>query len=303
MSLSYLLLNKSAGVTSFQALAPVKSALRSTKVGHTGTLDKFAHGLLFILIGGTLKLTSYITGLDKKYDASIYFGGETTTLDPEGEVVASAPVPTLSELEAVLPGFTGKIMQKPPEYSAIHVGGKRAHELARAGERVDLPAREISIYSLELLDYSPPYAKIRVHCSSGTYVRSLARDIARAAASRAHLNGLVRTALGPFSLEEARPTETAEEIKAALRPVDAAFFNKLRIPVFQTDVKGEDDIRYGRLEQFFLRSTQENNVFASQAERVAVLHDDEFLSILLRKDESHWSFGFVVSQKYGKYNI
>lgn len=198
-----IFLHKNPGVTSFQALGRIKKVLNTGKVGHTGTLDKFAEGLLILLTGKMTRMNSLITGLDKKYEALIRFGRETDTLDPEGETVAEADPPALEAIQSVLDQFKGEISQIPPRYSAIHIDGKRAHELTRSGRHVEMPPRDITIYDLEILSYKDNDLSLRVHCSKGTYIRSLARDIAVACGSRAFVQELKRTAVGPFSLESA----------------------------------------------------------------------------------------------------
>jgi len=198
-----ILLNKKPGITSFDALRDIKRLLGTGKVGHTGTLDKFAEGLLLILAGRALKLSRWFTNCDKQYEGTICFGTETDTLDPEGAVIANAPLPSREEVENVFSQFTGEIEQAPPAYSAIRIGGKRASALARGGDIPEMKKRPVSIYRLELLSWDPPYAKIFVHCSSGTYIRSLARDLAIAAGSRGYLAGLLRTKVGEFRIEEA----------------------------------------------------------------------------------------------------
>jgi tRNA pseudouridine55 synthase len=201
----YILLHKPSGVTSFEALLPVKRLLGTGKVGHTGTLDKFADGLLIALVGKALKQQEAFTHLDKRYTAALFFGKETETLDPEGAVIAEADAPEEAALIAALEKFRGEIMQTPPAYSAIHVNGKRASQLARQGKAPELKARPVTIYALELLSYEKPLAKIAVHCSSGTYIRALARDIAYACRSRAYVSALTRTMIGPYRLEDAAP--------------------------------------------------------------------------------------------------
>ncbi|MDR2029779.1 MAG: tRNA pseudouridine(55) synthase TruB, partial [Treponema sp.] len=196
-----LLLNKSPGLTSFESLYLVKKALATPKVGHTGTLDKFASGLLLVLVGRALKLCPWFSGCDKRYEAVIRFGVETDTLDPEGSPVARGEAPSPAALEAAMALFRGELLQTPPAYSAVHVGGERAYKLARSGRAVEMRQRPVTIYGLELSSYDPPLASIRVHCSAGTYIRSLARDIALAAGSRGHLSALNRTQVAGFKLE------------------------------------------------------------------------------------------------------
>lgn len=201
-------IEKRAGLTSFAALGPLKRSLGTGKVGHAGTLDRFATGLLVVLVGGYSRLAPFFTALDKRYTALVRFGRETSTLDPEGEVVAEAPPPTQAELEAVLGGFRGPILQAPPAYSAIHLDGKRAYERVLAGEEVEMVPRPVVIHELELLSYDGRDARLSVRCSSGTYIRSLARDLALAAGSRASLAALERGAIGPILLSDAVPPES-----------------------------------------------------------------------------------------------
>lgn len=196
-----LLLDKPPGVTSFKALGEVKRLF--SKVGHTGTLDKFAEGLLVVLTGPFTKLNPLITPLDKTYLATIKFGAETATLDPEGEVIARGEIPKLEEIERGVAKYKGVFMQTPPLYSALHVDGERAHRLVRDGVEFDLPPREVEIYSSDIIKWEEPYLTLKVHCSKGTYIRSLARDIALEINSRAHLTKLVRVGVGPYHLDEA----------------------------------------------------------------------------------------------------
>ena len=198
-----LLFYKKPGTSSFDSLRPIKKALQTPKVCHTGTLDSFAEGLLVVLTGRAVKLSSYFTGCDKQYRALLRFGEETDTLDPLGTTVATAPVPGQAAIEAALPAFTGTIQQAPPSYSAIHINGKRAHELARAGVEVEMKKRPVTIHKLVLTAWNPPHAELDVHCSSGTYIRSLARDIALVVGSRAHLRSLVRVKVGNFHINDA----------------------------------------------------------------------------------------------------
>jgi tRNA pseudouridine55 synthase len=198
-----LLLDKPSGLTSFQALAYVKRSLATGRVGHTGTLDRFASGLLIVMCGRCTRLAALAESLDKDYRGRIRFGTGTDTLDPEGAVVAEGPVPERAALEAVLRLFLGEIRQAPPAYSAVHVGGRRAHELARSGRPVEPAARPVRIDRLDLVSWDPPDAVLDVSCSRGTYVRSLARDIAARLGTCAYVADLCRTRVGGFPVEEA----------------------------------------------------------------------------------------------------
>jgi tRNA pseudouridine55 synthase len=203
----YLLFDKPAGQTSFTSLNLFKKAFHGSRVGHTGTLDSFATGLLVVMAGSYSRLSSWFVGLDKVYEAEIRFGVETDTLDPHGTITRTGSVPGIEALERVVPTFIGTIQQIPPEYSAIHVAGERASDLARKGESFKLLPREIKIYSLEIASFSGDTAKITVHCSSGTYIRALARDIAAACGTCAYVIGLRRTKVGPFSVADACKSE------------------------------------------------------------------------------------------------
>jgi len=198
-----LLADKPPGLTSFQALASVKRALGTGRVGHTGTLDRFASGLLVVMCGRCTRLASLAESLDKEYLARIRFGTGTDTLDPEGAVVAEGPLPDREALEAVLPAFLGEIRQAPPAFSAVHVGGRRAHELARSGRAVQPAERTVRIDRLALTAWEPPDASFVIGCSRGAYVRSLARDIAARLGTAAHVVALRRTRVGGFRVEEA----------------------------------------------------------------------------------------------------
>ena len=212
MKSGLILFNKKTGITSFDALRDIKRALGTGKVGHTGTLDKFAHGLLIVLCGNSLKLSRWFTGCDKQYIAKIRFGVETDTLDPEGNVTGTSILPSREQVENVLMQFKGSILQAPPVYSAIHINGKRASDIARSGVLLEMKKRPVTIYKLEVISWEPPFAEMYVHCSSGTYIRSLARDIAVSAGSKGHLVSLLRTNVGNFDLKNACKEENIGDI-------------------------------------------------------------------------------------------
>jgi tRNA pseudouridine55 synthase len=285
-----LLLKKNPGLTSFESLSAVKKALASPKVGHTGTLDKFASGLLLVLAGSSLKLAQWFLGASKEYRGTIFFGAETETLDPEGDITARGPLPSLEDVEKVLPLFRGEILQEPPLYSALHINGERAHELARAGERPEIKKRPVTVYELELLSWEAPLARIRVSCSAGTYIRSLARDIALAAGSRAHLTELVRTRIGKFLLSDAVDPGSGA-LASSLRAVDAAVFDAMGLP--HITVNGEETVRamvHGKpLEALFkgLPDVPVLGVFAPSHT------GGEELAAVLEKKQGRWSYGHV----------
>ena len=198
-----LLLAKSAGSTSFRSLNQVKRALDTKKVGHSGTLDLFAEGLLVVAVGSCTKIIEDFTLFDKEYEAVIQFGTETDTLDPQGQIVKTVPSPTKEVVLQAMSRFVGEINQVPPQYSAIHVDGKRASDLARSGKMPEMRSRKVKIYSFEMKDFYENFAHVKVSCSKGTYIRSLARDLAEKCGSAGHLKALRRTKIGPFALENA----------------------------------------------------------------------------------------------------
>jgi len=211
-----LLVDKPVGWTSFDVVAKIRGQIRreyqeqgikptkrQLKVGHAGTLDPFATGLLVILLGDATKKADEFLKLDKVYEATIRLGQTSTTGDPEGEITnVSDQVPSHEEVEATLNKFIGEITQIPPIFSAIKVNGQRAYKLAHAGKEVEIPSRQVTIHSIELLDYSYPELKIRTHVSSGTYIRTLAEDVGAELGVGAYCSTLRRVAIGPYSLHE-----------------------------------------------------------------------------------------------------
>ena len=222
----WLILDKPLGVCSTDAVSAVKRALRAggypkLKVGHGGTLDPLATGVLPIALGEATKLAGRLLDSDKIYDFTLRFGAETATLDAEGPVVATSDVrPTAADVEAVLPRFTGPIAQTPPAYSALKVDGKRAYDLARAGETVTLASRNVTIHALtpfplsrsETAREGVSQITLAAHVSKGTYIRSLARDIAHALGTVGHVTMLRRTKAGPFDLSAAITLDELAEL-------------------------------------------------------------------------------------------
>lgn len=210
-----LRVDKPASWTSFDVVAKIRSQIRAEyrergetptkrqlRVGHTGTLDPFATGLLIILLGDATKRSDEFLKLDKVYEATIQLGHVSSTGDPEGELTSvSDREPSLEEIKQTLATFQGKITQTPPAYSAIKINGQRAYKLARQGKEVEIPSRQVEIYELELLSYDYPQLKIRTHVSSGTYIRTLAMDIGERLGTGAYCQELRRTAVGSYSLQ------------------------------------------------------------------------------------------------------
>jgi tRNA pseudouridine55 synthase len=199
-------LNKPAGMSSARAVSIVKRLLpRGTKIGHAGTLDPFATGVLLLLVGRATRQCERLMDQPKQYEATVKLGATTVTDDPESaEVIAPhvRPVERL-QIEQVLPQFVGQILQRPPAFSALKVGGRRAYDLARRGTEVMLEPRPVYVYCIELLEYEWPLARLRVDCGRGTYVRGLARDLGQALHVGGYLVQLVRTRVGEFLLRQA----------------------------------------------------------------------------------------------------
>ena len=202
-----LLVDKPAGITSFGVVARVRRKLteqlgKRAKVGHTGTLDPFATGLMIIVTGKECRNAGNYSKLDKEYEATIKLGFNSSTGDPEGELTpVSDTQPTKDAVEAALKQFTGEITQRPPMFSAIKINGRRAYDLARKGEVVEMPERQVTIFSLELLDYTYPEIKIRVHVSSGTYIRTLAEDIGSYLGVGAYCSELRRVQVAQWAID------------------------------------------------------------------------------------------------------
>jgi len=208
-----LVLDKPIGLTSHDVVQIVRRGTGIRRAGHTGTLDPRASGVLVVLIGPAVRLSEYVSASDKRYQATIRLGSSTDTYDSEGSVTRTASVDDINEeqFDEILQQFVGEIEQVPPPYSAVKVKGRKAYEMAREGEEVELEPRIINVYSLEILEWDPPEIVIDVYCSSGTYVRSLANDLGEAIGSGAHLIGLRRTKSGRFTLRDAVPLRRLQE--------------------------------------------------------------------------------------------
>ena len=239
----WIILDKPVELGSTTAVSAVKRILRQagepkTKVGHGGTLDPLASGVLPVALGEATKLCGRMLDATKSYDFTIRFGEETNTLDAEGEIVATSDArPTSDHLEAALPRFTGEIEQVPPAYSALKIDGKAAYARARAGEEVELKSRSVTIYDLRLLESSAGSATLSARVSKGTYIRSLARDIAHALGTVGHVSYLRRTRAGPFGLDKAvsldflEETAKARQLTRTVLPLVAALDDIPALPV------------------------------------------------------------------------
>ena len=225
-----LVIDKPLGLTSFDVVARVRRICGLKTVGHAGTLDPLATGVLPVCLGAATRLIEFLADASKAYRATVYLGAVSATYDGEGPISTTVSDPALlpdqATLAAALAAFRGPQTQLPPMHSAVQQGGKRLYELARAGIEVERTPRPITIYTLDLLDYQPPNATLHVECSKGTYIRSLAHDLGAALGCGAYLAGLIRTRHGPFTLDEAisldalAAAQTAGRLSDVLRPPD-----------------------------------------------------------------------------------
>jgi tRNA pseudouridine55 synthase len=265
--------DKPIGPTSHDIVATARRALQVRRIGHTGTLDPFASGLLLLCVGRATRLAEYLTGLDKSYEAVARLGQATDTEDCQGEVIqeqAGWEVLSESDIQAAMQSFTGPIDQVPPQYSAKKVDGVAMHRRARRGEHVVLEARAVTVHEIELLKVDLPFVRFRVNCSSGTYVRSLARDIGEALGVGGHLTELRRTSVGKFSLDGAlSPDDLFDSHRiegAAIEPLQA-------MAHMPTVVVSHEDVTR-------LAHGQDVQVGASSPSgTVAVVHDGKLVAV------------------------
>lgn len=275
-----LLLRKPVGMTSHDCVNKIRKLFHTKKVGHTGTLDPDVEGVLPICIGRATKIATYLTADSKVYEGVIQLGTSTTTEDASGDIVDSLKVNTefnRKEIEKVFHAFTGEITQKPPMYSAVKVNGKKLYEYARAGVDVERPERTISIHSLELLSDAKLFKDkipFRVHCSKGTYVRTLAVDIGTRLGYPAHLSYLIRTASGGFTLDhclsfsDLQNLADSDQLKDAVMPINEALSD---MPSYVVDEGLEDRILNGAvIEQPSSFYTQPFTVYNRQGECIAI---------------------------------
>jgi len=233
-----LLVDKPSGVTSHDVVAVARRTLGTRRVGHTGTLDPFATGLLVLLVGRGTRLAQYIAGEPKVYDATIAFGAETTTDDHTGEITRVAALPEAEEVDRAIQSLTGSLLQTPPDYSAKQVAGRRAYAAARAGTPLALEPVPVVVHSWQICRRTEAELDVTITCGGGTYVRALARDLGRATSSAAHLTALRRVRSGPFDLANAVTIDDLDRDRAtALRPL------RLAIPHLPTQQLGEEDLR------------------------------------------------------------
>jgi len=258
-----VLVDKPAGMTSHDAVAIVRRALKTRRVGHTGTLDPFATGLLVVLVGRGTRLIPYVDGEPKVYEAVIRFGAETDTDDLTGEVVREAAPPSDTAVAAAIERLTGEIDQIPPAYSAKKVDGVRAYDAARRGSALELAPSRVSVQAWTLQGRAGSDLRVRITCGGGTYIRALARDLGRSSQSAAHLAELRRVKSGPFEVSDASPIEAIRMGHVSIRPL----------------LTGVASLPAQRLETADLRRALHGNSVAARVSgpRVALLDDQETL--------------------------
>jgi len=284
----FLCVNKPIGPSSFQIVNQLRRILHIKKIGHAGTLDPEASGLLVIAIGTATRLLQYLPTEPKMYEFVIKFGSITDTLDREGTITDSGkPIPDLSTIEQVLPSFTGRISQIPPSYSALLVNGVRAYQLARSGKAVEMQPRDIDIHRMTLkhFDRENGEAYLCVECSGGTYVRSLARDIAEKCGTIGFASSIHRTAIGLFSLDQALPCESLENAAKHILPFDKVFTENICLI---SDIQREC-LLYGR--DFAIPGSAQDTLYA--------FHNNELMAVLKHKGDSVYHPSTVISGSAG----
>ena len=286
-----VLLDKPEGISSFQCLGPVKRALGSRRVGHVGTLDPFASGLLGVVTQRATRLAPLLNGLEKRYRAVIRFGVETDTLDPEGSVVREAPVPDLARIRQALPALTGRVRQRPPLFSAVQVSGVRAYAMARRGEEADLPLREVAVTAVDLMHWRAPELTLSLTGSAGMYVRSWARDLGLAAGSCAYVVQLRRVAIGPFDNGEALAPDLFQP-QHVLPP--AVFLS--RLPGVRR-LRARPRFRQRLVRGQPIGAEMFTAVPAQDAGPYAVFDADERLLAVLRRSPDGWSYVGVFADR------
>ena len=240
-------LHKPTGITSRDVVSRVQRLVKPHKVGHAGTLDPLASGVLVLCLGPATRLIEYVQQMPKRYLGTFLLGRQSDTEDIEGVVteLTNPPIRTEAEVRDVLPSFIGRIEQLPPAYSALKVAGERAYDVARRGEVPELKARPIEVHSIDLIDYNYPQLTLDIRCGSGTYVRSLGRDIARALGTQAVMSALARMEIGPFLLEQSLAADNITP-----QSIDRAFLSPLlalaKMPTMTVTEREEVFLRNGR---------------------------------------------------------
>jgi tRNA pseudouridine55 synthase len=244
-----LIVDKPVGPTSHQVVNVVRRGTGIRKVGHAGTLDPRASGVLILCLGSATRLSEYLSTASKRYQAVIRFGATTRTYDAEGDITRqTGSAPNRKDIDAILPNFTGEISQVPPPYSAIKVHGTKAYELAREGKEPELEPRNVTIYDLKVTGYKSPDLSVEIECSAGTYIRSLAHDLGEQLSTGAHLAALRRIKAGPFTIEDAVPLPKLEVgfmVDKWERYIVPALEALPEFPIVELSTEDLDQIRFG----------------------------------------------------------
>ena len=287
-------LNKPAGMTSRESVDCVKRLVRPAKVGHAGTLDPLASGVLVVCIGKATRLIDFVQQMPKRYRATFLLGRTSPTEDIEGEVTVliDAPLPGRQEIERACEQFLGTIEQRPPVFSALKVAGRRAYELARRGQTVELAPRPVRIFELSIVGYEYPQLTLDIRCGSGTYVRSLGRDLAESLGTGAVMNALSRTQIGPFGIDEAVDPRVLCPLKLAdvLQSPQAALVG---LPTVALDESQIDLIACGRS---FDAGKSEGSIATNTSDTlVAIDCNNDLVAVLKRREGGvYWpSINFV----------
>lgn len=274
----WIALDKPAGITSTQAIGKIRRILNPAKIGHGGTLDPLATGILPIAMGEATKTIPFIVDHIKTYTFTVRWGEQRTTDDLEGEVLVTSDIrPTEHAIEAVLSRFTGDILQTPPKFSAIKIDGERAYDIARAGEEVELKPRPVFIQSLELTGFGPDEASFRCVCGPGTYIRSLGRDMALALGTVGYISALRREKVGPMDQNMAISLETLEETgHSAVLPVETVLDG---IPALQLNTQEAARLKQGQKLSFIARPDVERLRKLGEGDALAV-HDGKAVALV-----------------------
>ncbi len=275
-----LVVDKPIGLTSHDVVQIIRRGTGIRRAGHTGTLDPRASGVLVILIGPAVRLSEFVSASDKRYQATIRLGSATDTYDGDGQITSTAEIGDITEdeFDEVLQTFVGEMEQVPPPYSAVKVKGRKAYEMTRKGEDVELEPRTVHVYSLEILEWAPPEAVVDVYCSSGTYVRSLANDLGKALGTGAHLVGLRRTKSGRFTLRD------AVQLRRLQEAFDAGDWYRFLIPaaealsdwpMVELDADAMELVRHGHRIPADTGATGWARGVSQQGDLVALLEVDE----------------------------
>ena len=280
----FININKPPGVTSRAVVNKVERLSGSFKVGHSGTLDPIATGVLVLGIGSATRLLEYVQQMPKSYRGTFLLGQSSETLDTEGEVsvITDSPEPPLNAISKNLEKFTGTILQRPPQYSAIKVKGRRAYDIARSGKRVALSPREVTIYSIEIVRYQYPELSLDIKCSRGTYIRALGRDLAKQLDTSAVMSSLCRTAVGDFKVSQSITLSTLQEdlIPKILLPPHLAVTHLNHL-----DLSSDQALEISHGRKISIKNDQQ---LKSSADPVAAFYDGSLAAIIRSQGPVEW---------------